>query len=228
MRGATATAGIWFCRYSPCRRGRHDVLSAPSASAQQDSPEALAARWFDAVESAALAVAREIDTPETLVAAIGSDPRALLDWVRENTSLVAYAGALRGSTGVLADRMGNSLDRALLLARLVQVAGRQVRLAHGTLDEQTLETLLSRVAMSPRMVTSRAHVANVARDAASKSTPIELPAIPSAATVAQHPGGIAALEEVDRQSTWVLRRSPGRAVAWLRLCGSAVEGSLVG
>ena len=74
--------------------------------------------------------------PVYVVNALGSDPRALFDWVREDTSWIAYRGLLRGPIGVLMDRQGNSLDRAVLLATLLESAGHTVRLAHGELTRQ--------------------------------------------------------------------------------------------
>jgi hypothetical protein len=42
------------------------------------------------------------------------------------------------------DRQGNSLDRALLLARLLEIAGHPVRLAHGQLTEEEAAAVLRR------------------------------------------------------------------------------------
>jgi hypothetical protein len=74
--------------------------------------------------------------PVYVVDALGPDPRTLFDWVRDNTSWIAYRGQLRGPIGVLMDRQGNSLDRAVLLATLLESAGHTVRLAHGQLTRQ--------------------------------------------------------------------------------------------
>jgi hypothetical protein len=55
---------------------------------------------------------------------------------------------LRGPIGVLMDRQGNSLDRAILLATLLQRAGHGARLAHGELTadkvREFLPTLVAR------------------------------------------------------------------------------------
>lgn len=58
----------------------------------------------------------------------GSDPESLTRWVREQTSYVPYRGLVRGEFGVLQDRLGNHLDRGMLLARLIEESGRAVRL----------------------------------------------------------------------------------------------------
>lgn len=79
----------------------------------------------------------------TVLAATGPDPDAILAWVGESTRLIPYAGSLRGPRGVLSDRSGNSLDRALLLAELLETAGQEARLARATLDPSQAEALLA-------------------------------------------------------------------------------------
>jgi len=66
-------------------------------------------------------------------------------WVRDETRLVPYRGALRGASGVLLDREGNSLDRALLLQDLLDALGYDTRLARGTLSEEAAAGLLAGV-----------------------------------------------------------------------------------
>jgi hypothetical protein len=80
--------------------------------------------------------------PEYVVAQVGREPRVLFEWVRDNTSWIPYRGVLRGPVGVLMDRQGNSLDRALLLASLLDKAGDTVRLAHGELTREQAVALL--------------------------------------------------------------------------------------
>ena len=83
-------------------------------------------------------------TDETaILAEVGDDPAALLNWVKTNTQLIPYRGVLRGPRGVLMDHSGNSLDRALLLASLVQSAGYDVRLANATLTAEQAQLVLT-------------------------------------------------------------------------------------
>jgi hypothetical protein len=65
------------------------------------------------------------------VLAAARTPADLAVWVRDRTRPVAYPGALRGPLGVLLDRRGNSLDRALLLARLIGLTNKEVRVVSG-------------------------------------------------------------------------------------------------
>ena len=54
-----------------------------------------------------------------VLAQVGNDPAAMRAWVAREAYLVPYRGLLRGVVGVLMDRCGNSLDRAMLLAALL-------------------------------------------------------------------------------------------------------------
>ncbi len=83
--------------------------------------------------------------PDYVVQQIGTDPSRLFEWVRDNTSWIPYRGSLRGPVGVLMDGQGNSLDRSLLLATLLQKAGHSVRLAHAGLSERVAAEMLPRI-----------------------------------------------------------------------------------
>ncbi|HEY9507509.1 MAG TPA: hypothetical protein VIQ27_16180, partial [Gemmatimonadales bacterium] len=80
--------------------------------------------------------------PAYVAGLVGADPPALLEWVRSQTLWVPYRGVLRGPVGVLLDRQGNGLDRALLLATLLRHAGYEVRLAHAELPAERARELL--------------------------------------------------------------------------------------
>lgn len=82
--------------------------------------------------------------PEYLAQRFTPDPQLIYDWVRQNTIWVPYRGVLRGPAGVLMDRLGNSLDRSLLLADLLKRTGRTVRLARGELSRDAALTQLAR------------------------------------------------------------------------------------
>jgi hypothetical protein len=80
--------------------------------------------------------------PAYVVEQIGRDPDQLRGWVQASTTWLPYRGVLRGATGVLMDRQGNSLDRAILLASLLEYAGHEVRLANGRLPDDAVAGLL--------------------------------------------------------------------------------------
>ncbi len=68
--------------------------------------------------------------------ALGRDPGVIFEWVRDQTRWLPYAGALRGAKGVMQDRSGSSLDRALLLVALMEEAGQTVRLARSAMTDE--------------------------------------------------------------------------------------------
>src|SRR5205823_11419502 len=93
-------------------------------------------RAFKALEAAEKEIPRDTFDPKAIVDKVGKEPDKLFEWVRDNTYWVPYQGCLRGPTGVLMDRLGSNLDRALLLAELLRTAGHQVRLAHAELTKE--------------------------------------------------------------------------------------------
>jgi len=111
---------------------------APEAAVKAESLAGLAAvlRRYEA------SLPPDPADPLTVLAEVGGEPQALLDWVAANTRLVAYRGELRGAVGVLIDRSGNSLDRALLLAEFLRHGGYEVRLARATLAPEQARLLL--------------------------------------------------------------------------------------
>ena len=107
-------------------------------------------RLLDEVERAAESLPKDRYETAAIVDTVGQDRIALFAWVRDNTSFVPYNGALRGSIGVLMDRIGNSLDRALLLSSLLERAGFETRLAMGTLDDASRAKVMATHGSRPR------------------------------------------------------------------------------
>lgn len=97
-----------------------------------------------------------------VVRSVGRDPVRLFEWVRDNTYWVPYHGALRGPVGVLMDRLGNSLDRSLLLAELLRVAGHKVQLARGVIPDARARELLAQLRPVPQVPDSGPTSADVA------------------------------------------------------------------
>src|SRR6185312_8392181 len=106
-------------------------------------------RMFKAVEESDRKLQRDAFDPAAVVQAVGRDPDQLFAWVRDRTMWLPYQGELRGPVGVLLDRGGSSLDRALLLAELLRLSGQTVRLAHAMLPADRASALLARLRTAP-------------------------------------------------------------------------------
>ena len=106
-------------------------------------------RMFDLLAEVQRALPRDTFDPQAVVEQVGRDPAALFAWVRDNTYFVPYDGCLKGPAGVLMDRAGNSLDRALLLAQLLDESGYDVRLARAPLDPAGVEAWRAKVRPVP-------------------------------------------------------------------------------
>src|SRR6266568_9483268 len=137
---ASLSAASWSCRSDA---GRADSRSPAKRLAQLD-------RSLRAIEDGERESPRDLWDPQYIVDHVGRDPAALFAWVHNNTFWVPYHGLLRGPAGVLMDRQGNSLDRAVLLATLLEKTGNTVRLAHGELTREQAFDLL------PDLVADRA------------------------------------------------------------------------
>ena len=114
-------------------------------------------------------VPRDTFDVDSILAQTGRDPRAILAWVRDHTRWLPYRGCLRGATGVLMDRLGSSLDRAVLLAEMLRRAGHTVRLAHRVLNDDQVRKYTSAALQVPN----------------GSSSPAESPALPTDEAIAR-------------------------------------------
>jgi hypothetical protein len=117
------------------------------------APALVATRDLGALVDLIVADASELPRvefdPAALAGSLGNDPRKPFEWVRDHTWWVPYRGLLRGAQGVMLDRVGNSLDRAVLLGQLMRQTGQTVRLAHTQLTENRARELLAKVRPVP-------------------------------------------------------------------------------
>jgi hypothetical protein len=97
---------------------------------------------LQALAAAAGQIPRDTFDVQAVVNRVGRDPGQLFAWVRDETALAPYRGLLRGARGVLMDRVGNSLDRSMLLAALLRSAGHEVRLARASLSSDQAQGLV--------------------------------------------------------------------------------------
>lgn len=129
------------------------IASATAVAQPAPEPEQL----FSAVEASLAELPRDrfdvsavVEQARASVGAGGDIVDALFAWVRDETGLSPYRGVLKGPAGVLMDRSGNSLDRALLLRELLLAAGEQAVLATAQLDAAALAQVAAAVRLAPR------------------------------------------------------------------------------
>jgi hypothetical protein len=106
-------------------------------------------KLFPMLEKAERQIPRDTFDLQVVIDRVGKDPQKLFEWVRDHTYFVPYRGLLRGDKGVLMDRLGNSLDRSMLLYAMLRSIGQPVRLARGTLTEAQAQDVLKKVQPFP-------------------------------------------------------------------------------
>ena len=112
-----------------------DPDDAPLSSTEADERVAVIERFVKDVEQDLQGLKSDRLHPDVVLEGLGTDPLAILDWVSSETDWVPYIGVLRSPLGMLMDRSGNSLDRALLLSDLLMRAGLETRLARTSLPD---------------------------------------------------------------------------------------------
>jgi len=160
--GGTGSGGaFWTDKSDPLQQAVLDATAANLLGAAKKDPS-LAGKIIDATAAAHASVSRDAWDPAAVVTIVGKDRAALFKWVRDNTALVPYRGSLRGPVGVMMDRVGNSLDRALLLADVLGKTGLEVRLANAQLPPDLVAKLVASGKTRTRPALSTAHIDDAA------------------------------------------------------------------
>ncbi len=170
LRAVCATLVVSLC----IEGSGFDSMAAMSAAEEQRAAQfATQLRAsIQALEDGDREAPRDRWDPAYVVDNAGIEPAALLQWMRGSVVWMPYRGALRGATGVLMDRVGNSVDQALLMAELLRAAGKTVRLAHADLPPSVANEAWQRVVGASKQPFQPAPSLS-AEDAASAATPPE-------------------------------------------------------
>src|SRR5438105_422874 len=123
-------------------------VGSSTPATTQESVASLS-RLMDQLAESARELSRDQFDYQAIIESVGRDPAKLVMWVKTNTRFVPYSGALRGPQGVLMDRVSNDLDRALLVAQLVNSSGYDCRLARGKLTDAEAAALIASAAPAP-------------------------------------------------------------------------------
>jgi hypothetical protein len=91
-------------------------------------------------------------TEVAALAATVPTPKAAFEYVRDQVALEPYPGVMKGAGATLTTRGGNSLDRALLLAAILEQNNVPARIAHGKLSPDQTQNLLQQIATEPGSV----------------------------------------------------------------------------
>lgn len=81
---------------------------------------------------------------DALIESLDYEAESAFHFVRDSIQFDPYRGVLRGAHGALGAQAGNSIDRSLLLAELLDAMGFESRLAFGDLEEDAARRVLAR------------------------------------------------------------------------------------
>jgi hypothetical protein len=127
----------------PWLSGAHDKL--PQGEAGYERASETLNRIYAGLDLINNKMDRSLFEIDALAARLGSDPATIFHFVRDEIRFEPYTGVLRGALGTLLCRAGNSLDRSLLLAALLQKAGLTTQIVSGQLTTQQAQLLESRM-----------------------------------------------------------------------------------
>lgn len=151
--GGAFAAAWWLGHGLPNFTATREAL-APAAAPAEGSPQPVSSQLDD--------VAKALVPQDYEIAALAKslpDVDSAFGFVRDKIRFESYSGILRGGQGTLDARAGNALDRAMLLAAILQSNKVSVRIVTGQLPEAQAQQLFDRIfetgaASSPQAIVS--------------------------------------------------------------------------
>lgn len=99
-------------------------------------------RTFEFSQKLAENIDRATFDLDALLDQLDYDSEKIIEFVHHQIAFEQYSGLLRGPKGTLMSRAGNSLDQAVLLAKLLNDAGYEARIASGSLNGEQSKELI--------------------------------------------------------------------------------------
>lgn len=154
-----------FARHSPPAKDLADRSAAAqlgmAASIAALSPEQKQVAYKDEVETLQNRLTRlqsyldrfpKALTDVDALAQTLPTPEAAFEFVRDRVAFEPYPGVMKGARATLITRGGNSLDRALLLASILEHNGVSAKIAHGKLSPDQAQAILQQTVAGPGSV----------------------------------------------------------------------------
>ena len=104
---------------------------------------------------------------DSLLDSLNYDAQEIVEFVKEKITFEQYKGVLRGPKGALYSRAGNSIDQAILLAKLLRDSGYDARIAGTKLSKDNAQYVVKQLIQTneiPSAFTSNERVAEILRN----------------------------------------------------------------
>ncbi|MBI5368140.1 MAG: hypothetical protein HZA54_13975, partial [Planctomycetes bacterium] len=142
VRGAALLLLLAALLALPLRAEDPQLAPPPAVARSVEQARARLRQRFAAVEHDLARIDRSAYDVEARAALLADGLEPAFAFVRDETIIEGYPGLLRGAAGTLRARAGNSLDRALLLGRLLEKKGYRFHLARGRLTPKQVNAWL--------------------------------------------------------------------------------------
>ena len=146
-----------FIAFPPALLAQAGIQSTPDSAQNDAGPnlnQYLAARarmdkLFALLAQARAQLKRSTFDPEALLDELDYEAQGAIDYVKNRIRFEQYIGLMRGPVGTLMNRGGNALDQSVLLAKLLNDAGFETRIAVGSLSDEQVKLIFQSALSAP-------------------------------------------------------------------------------